>query len=214
MVVYMRLLAMLLRFVVGAVVVAVRQRGMVMGVGMPGGAMVPLAQHASFVMVGDVVVIVAVLHGGVDMLRLVAVTFGPLQSHGALPCVRAYRQHCSLRRTSSPLRCHPADEVARGKRRPQLSTRSASTTCLQQGTRCSTNEPAHERRATMSSREPTARSGQDAGPGVVAAMARAVALLTQLGSAHATATLDDEAVGDPAGASITLLPASAAAAFA
>jgi hypothetical protein len=76
-----RLLVMVSRFVLLTVIVTVRQRVVVVGVGVPVGPVLPLGERCAPVVVRDVVMVVAVRFGGVHMFRLPPLAFGPLHRH-------------------------------------------------------------------------------------------------------------------------------------
>jgi hypothetical protein len=65
-------------FVLAAVVVAVRQRGMVMGMGVPRGSMLVVVAETASVVVADMPMVVAVLGCRVGVLGLLAFSLGPL----------------------------------------------------------------------------------------------------------------------------------------
>jgi hypothetical protein len=85
-VVHVRLLAVLPLLVILTVVVAVRQRAVVVLVGVPERPVLPLGDRKiASMMMRNVVVIVRVGALRVHMLRLVASIFGALRCHGLLP---------------------------------------------------------------------------------------------------------------------------------
>jgi hypothetical protein len=77
-VVDVRLFGVLLVFFCSAVVVGVGQLIMIVLVGVPRRAMIPLAQRSSPMIVRDVVVIVSVRDGGMDVLGLFSFTLSSL----------------------------------------------------------------------------------------------------------------------------------------
>ena len=81
MVVNVSFLIMVALFVLLTVIMAVRQRVVVVLVGMPEGPMLPLPKRVATMVVRDMVVIVAMGTSGVRMLGLLAFAFGPLYSH-------------------------------------------------------------------------------------------------------------------------------------
>ncbi len=83
MVVVVGFLGVLDRFVVHLVIVAMGQRCMIVLMRMPVGPVVPLAQDAASVMMGDMVVVVAVHHGRMHVAGLLAFALGEL---AAAPC--------------------------------------------------------------------------------------------------------------------------------
>src|SRR5205823_2397824 len=89
-VVDMRFLGVLGRFIVQAVIVAVLQRRMVVLVGMPRRAVVPLTQKAALVVMGDMVVVMAMHRGRMQMTGLVAFALDVLgHLAGRACCLRA-----------------------------------------------------------------------------------------------------------------------------
>jgi hypothetical protein len=65
-----------------AVVVAVRQLGVVVLMRVPVRAVLPIVEQAFGVVVSDVIVVVVVSFSGVCVLRLLAPAFGALLDHG------------------------------------------------------------------------------------------------------------------------------------
>jgi hypothetical protein len=63
------------------IVMTMRQRTMVMFVGMPRGPMLPFITRLARVVMGDMIVVVGVSHGRMGMLRLLARPFGILPDH-------------------------------------------------------------------------------------------------------------------------------------
>lgn len=78
----MRLFGVMLFLLFPTIVMTMRQRAMVVLVGMPRGPMLPLLARPTGVVMGDVIVVVSVSNGRMGMLRLLARTFCRLLDHG------------------------------------------------------------------------------------------------------------------------------------
>lgn len=81
MIMHVRLFVVLLLLIGLAIVVTMRQLGMVVLMRMPGRTVLPLQRSGATMMVGDVVVIMRARHRRMGMLGLPALAFCPLGQH-------------------------------------------------------------------------------------------------------------------------------------
>src|SRR4051794_16026710 len=94
------------------VIVTMGQCGVVVLMRVPRCAMVPLVEHAVFVMMGHVVVVMGMADSGMGMFRLLALALGILRTH-QVPPVFTYGAPTGLLHAVSHKPCHPS-------RRPHL----------------------------------------------------------------------------------------------